>query len=60
MTPEQAHAWNHAIDTAVKEYKNGIGAIKALKVKHAVLVEHITPHHTKQEVFEIEETQNDG
>lgn len=52
MTPDQAQAYNQAINDAVAQYKNGIGAIKALKIKQAVTVEHIGTT-TKQEVTEI-------
>lgn len=54
MTPEQAHAWNAALDAAIKAYPQGIGAIRALRVKYAVTVEH-TGRSTKQEVVEIGE-----
>lgn len=59
MTPEQARAWNAAIEAAVREYHNGIGAIMALKARYAVTVEHVG-HSTKQEVIDLGETKNDG
>lgn len=52
MNPAQAIAYNQAIDDAVKAYKHGIGAIKALKIKQIVTVEHIGT--TKQEVVEVD------
>lgn len=52
MTPAQALAYNKAIDDAAKAYKQGIGAIKALKIKQIVTVEHIGT--TKQEIVEID------
>lgn len=54
MTPEQAHIWNVAVDSAVREYKNGIGAIMALRKSFTVTVEHIG-RSTKQEVTVNEE-----
>lgn len=56
MTPEQANAWNAAIEAAIKAYPQSIGAIRALRVKYAVTVEHIG-RSTKQEVVEIGEDQ---
>lgn len=50
MTPEQALIWNAAIDAAVDQYKNGIGAIKSLRKRFVVTVDHISPYQTKQEV----------
>lgn len=41
MNTDQAIIWNAAIDAAVSEYKNGIGAICQLKKKFVVTVEHI-------------------
>lgn len=52
MTPHDANTWNAAINAAIREYKNGIGAIKALKMKHAVTVEHIGTT-TKQDVINV-------
>lgn len=52
MTHAKALAYNQAINDAVAAYKNGIGAIKALRIKHVVTVEHIGTT-TKQEVVEI-------
>lgn len=54
MTPEQARAWNAALDAAIKAYPNGIGAIRALRVRYAVTVEHIG-RSTKQEVIDLGE-----
>ena len=53
MTPAQAIAYNRAINDAVAAYSKGIGAIKALKIKQVVTVEHIGTT-TKQEVTEID------
>lgn len=59
MTPEQAHIWNAAIDAAIKTYPQGIGAIRDLRVRYAVTVEHVGLS-TKQEVIDLGETKNDG
>ena len=53
MTPDQAIAYNRAINDAVAAYSKGIGAIKALKIKQVVTVEHIGTT-TKQEVVDID------
>lgn len=53
VTYEQALIYNKAIEDALREYKNGIGAIRQLKLKFAVDVEHIGTT-TKQEVREVE------
>lgn len=53
MTYEQALAYNKAIEDALREYKNGIGAIRQLKMKFAVDVEHVGTT-TKQEVRELD------
>lgn len=53
MTRAQAIAYNQAIDEAVAAYSKGIGAIKALKIKQVVTVEHIGTT-TKQEVVDID------
>lgn len=53
VTYEQALAYNKAIEDALREYKNGIGAIKQLKLKFAADVEHIGTT-TKQDVREVE------
>lgn len=37
MTPTDI--WNAAIDTAVREYKNGVTAIKALKKRPEVTID---------------------
>lgn len=44
-----AYIYNQAIEDALKEYKNGVGAIAALKKKFVVTVEH-EGRSTKQEV----------
>lgn len=49
MTPHEAQIYNRAIDDAVKQYKNGIGAILQLKKQFVVTVEHIGTQ-TKQDV----------
>lgn len=54
MTPDQAQIHNAAIEAAAREYKNGIGAILALKVKYAVTVEYISPYQTRQDVTEVD------
>lgn len=54
MNPQEAHTWNAAIDAALSKYKEGKGAIKALRVKHAVTVDHIGTT-TKQEVINIDD-----
>lgn len=54
MTEQEARAWNAAIEAAAGKYKQGIGAILAMKVKYAVTVEHIGTT-TKQEVVDIDE-----
>lgn len=48
-----AHVYNQAIEDALKEYKNGRGAIAALKKKFVVTVEH-EGRSTKQEVKVVE------
>lgn len=53
MTPSQAQAYNAAIDAAVAAYHKGIGAIKALKIKQVVTVEHVGTT-TKREVVEVD------
>lgn len=53
VTTDQAIIWNAAIDAAVSEYKNGIGAILQLKKKFVVTVEHIGTT-TKQDVEVVE------
>jgi len=53
MTHEQAIAYNRAIDDAAKVYSKGIGAVRALKIKQVVTVEHVG-RSTKQEVKEID------
>lgn len=45
-------AYNRAIDDALFNYHKGIGAIRALKVKQVVTVQHIG-RGTKQEVTDI-------
>lgn len=59
MTPEQAQVWNEAINSALRAYQKGYGAIEALKVRYAVMVEHIGTT-TKQEVVDLGEAKNDG
>ncbi len=49
MTTDQAIIWNAAIDAAAMEYYKGIGAIRQLKKKFVVTVEH-TGTTTKQDV----------
>lgn len=39
MRPEYI-VWNQAINAAVAAYKNGIGAIMALKIREPVTLEH--------------------
>jgi len=41
MTTDQAIIWNAAIDAAAMEYYKGIGAIRQLKKRLIVTVEHI-------------------
>jgi len=53
MTHAQAIAYNQAITDAVAAYQKGIGAIKALRLRHIVTVEHIGTT-TKQEVVEVD------
>lgn len=53
MTEQEARAWNAGIEAAVAAYSGGIGAIKELKIKHVVVVEHIGTT-TKQEVVDLE------
>ena len=53
MTPEQAHIWNAAIDAALRDYDGGRAAIRALRARQVVTVEHIGLS-TKQEVVDIE------
>lgn len=56
MTEHEAQIHNNAINAALAQYANGIGAIKALRVRHAVVVEHSAGGHaTKQEVKEVSE-----
>lgn len=50
MNTETAMAFNAGIEAAVKEYKNGIGAIMALKKKFVVTVDHVSPYCTRQDV----------
>ena len=52
MTPYETEIHNRAIDLALREYKNGIGAIKQLRVNYAVTVEHIGTT-TKQDVVDV-------
>lgn len=52
MTLHEAQAYNKAINDAVAAYSKGIGAIKALKIKHVVVIEHIGKGK-KQEVVEV-------
>ncbi len=49
VTTDQAIIWNAAIDAAAMEYYKGIGAIRQLKKKFVVTVEH-TGTTTKQDV----------
>lgn len=39
MRPEYI-VWNQAVDAAIAAYKNGIGAIRALKIREPVTLEH--------------------
>lgn len=50
MTPEHTATWNRAILAALRQYPNGIGAIKALTKRFVVTVDHISQYQTKQEV----------
>ena len=50
MTPEQELIWNAAIDAAIDQYPKGIGAIKSLRKRLVVTVDHISPYQTKQDV----------
>lgn len=52
MTVHDAKVYNQAINDAVASYSKGIGSIRALKIKHVVVVEHIGKG-TKQEVAEV-------
>lgn len=52
MTPAEAAIHNRAIAMAVKAYPQGIGAIKAMTAKQAVIVEHIG-RSTKQEIVDV-------
>lgn len=56
MTEHEARIWNAAIEAAVKAYPDGITAIRALRARFAITVEHIG-RSTKQEVVEIGEDQ---
>jgi len=49
MTTDQAIIWNAAINAAAMEYYKGIGAIRQLRKKFVVTVEHVGTT-TKQEV----------
>lgn len=53
MTYEQALAYNKAIEDALRAYPKGIGAIRQLKLKFAVDVEHVGTT-TKQDVRGVE------
>lgn len=53
MTYEQAIAYNQAIEDALRAYKQGIGAIIALKIKQVVVVEHVGTT-TRQDVVDLE------
>lgn len=53
MTEQEARVWNAAIDEAVSQYKNGVGAIKQLKIPHVVVVYHVGTT-TKQDVVNLE------
>lgn len=52
MTPAEAHIHNAAINAAIAAYRDGIGAIVALKVKHAVVVDHVG-RGTNQDVVDV-------
>ena len=52
MNEHEARIWNAAIEAAIREYKNGIGAIMSLRARHAVTVEHIG-RSTKQEIINV-------
>ena len=39
MKPEYI-VWNQAVEAAIAEYKNGIGAIRALIIREPVTLEH--------------------
>lgn len=54
MTEHEARVWNAAIDEAVRQYKNGVGAIKQLKIPYVVVVEHVGTT-TKQDVVNLEQ-----
>lgn len=58
MTPEHATTWNRAILAAIRQYPNGIGAIKSLQKRVIVTVEHIGTT-TKQEVKVEDSRDND-
>lgn len=49
MNAEQAQWFNHGIEAALKEHHKGIGAIRQLKKKFVVTVEHVGTT-TKQDV----------
>lgn len=53
MTHEQAIAYNQAIEDVLRVYKQGIGAIRALKIKQVVVVDHVGTT-TRQDVVELE------
>lgn len=53
VTTDQAIIWNAAIDAAAMEYYKGIGAIRQLKKRLIVTVEHIGTS-TKQDVEVVE------
>lgn len=54
MTPHEARIYNMAITDALTQYKNGIGAILALKARHAVTVDHVGTT-ARQDVWKAEE-----
>lgn len=53
MTLQEARAYNRAISDAVNAYKHGVGAIRALRLREVVTVEHVGTT-TTQEVKEVE------
>lgn len=53
MTPQEAEIHNRAIEMALKAYQRGKGAIKSLRVKYAVTVEHVGTT-TKQDVLRVD------
>ena len=52
MNEHEAGIWNAAIDAALKSYPKGVGAIRSLRVRLSVTIDH-SEHSEKQEVVNV-------